>query len=93
MFKVQPLRSREIQAKLAAALGVAYYENTYAFFAIDLPDTDSPDANAEADAAVLGLCQFTFAPEGAVIRSIAAAPGKKEDEAMVILVRAVMNFC
>jgi len=87
MFKVQPLRSREVQQELAAALGVPFYENTYSFFAVEM------DEEATKILSVIGLCQFDFAPDGAVIRSVAAAPDKKDDEAVVIMVRTVMNFC
>lgn len=87
MFKVQPLRSKEIQQELAASLGVPYYENTYAFFTVDM------DEECTKILSVIGMCQFAYAPDGAVIKSIAAAPDKKEDEAVFIMVRTVMNFC
>ena len=87
MFKVQPLRSNEVQKELAETLGVPYYENTYSFFTVDLNEEGTEILS------IIGLCQFEYSPEGAIIKSIAAAPGKKEDEAMVIMVRTVMNFC
>lgn len=87
MFKVQPLRSTEVQAELAASLGVKFYENTYAFFAVDM------NADGTKILSVIGLCQFAYAPDGAVIKSVAATPEHREDEAMFIMVRAVMNFC
>lgn len=87
MFKVQPLRSKEVQQELAASLGVKYYENTYSFFAVEM------DEEATKILSIIGLCQFEFAPDGAVIKSIAAAPDKKDDEAVFIMVRTVMNFC
>lgn len=87
MFKVQPLRSREIQQELADALGVPCFENTYAFFAVEMNE------EATKILSVIGMCQFEHSPDGAVIRSIAASPDKKEDEAVFIMVRTVMNFC
>ena len=87
MFKVQPLRSKEVQQELAEALGVPYYENTYAFFAVDM------DEEGTKILSIIGMCQFDYAPDGAVIKSIAASPDKKEDEAVFIMVRTVMNFC
>jgi hypothetical protein len=42
---------------------------------------------------IIGMCQFDYAPDSAVIKSIAASPDKKEDEAVFIMVRTVMNFC
>ena len=87
MFKVQPLRSKEVQEELAASLGVAYYPDTYAFFTVDM------DEEATKILSVIGMCQFEFSPDGAVIRSIAASPESKGDEAVFIMVRTVMNFC
>lgn len=87
MFKVQPLRSREVQQELAATLGVTYFENTYSFFAVEM------DEEATKILSIIGLCQFDYAPDGAVIKSIAASPDKKGDEAVFIMVRTVMNFC
>jgi len=87
MFKVQPLRSREVQQELAAALGVPFYENTYSFFAVEM------DEEATKILSIIGLCQFEYTPDGAVLKSIAASPDKKGDEAVFIMVRTVMNFC
>ncbi len=87
MFKVQPVRSKELQAEIAKALGVDFFENTYAFFAVEVNE------NATAILSIIGMCQFEFSPDGAIIKSIAAAPNKKEDEAIFIMVRTVMNFC
>ncbi|MBO4931091.1 MAG: hypothetical protein J6I42_02810, partial [Clostridia bacterium] len=83
MFKVQPLRSKEVQEELAASLGVAYYPETYAFFTVDM------DEEATKILSVIGMCQFEFSPDGAVIRSIAASPESKGDEAVFIMVRTV----
>ena len=87
MFKVQPLRSREVQEELAASLGVRYYDDTYAFFTVDMNEEGTQILS------VIGMCQFEFSPNGAVIRSIAASPEAKGDEAVFIMVRTVMNFC
>ena len=87
MFKVQPLRSKDVQRELADVLGVPFYENTYAFFTVEM------DEEGTKILSVIGMCQFDFAPDGAVIQSIAAAPDKKDDEAVFIMVRTVMNFC
>lgn len=87
MFKVQPLRSKEVQEELATSLGVVYYPDTYAFFTVNMND------EATKILSVIGMCQFEFSPAGAVIRSIAVSPEFKEDEAVFIMVRTVMNFC
>ncbi len=87
MFKVQPLRSTEVQAELAASLGVKFYENTYAFFTVDLNEEGTQILS------VIGMCQFTYAPDSAVIKSVAASPEHRGDEAVFIMVRTVMNFC
>lgn len=87
MFKVQPVRSQELQEEISKLFGVEYHKNTYSFFAADMDD----ECTVITD--ILGLCQFEFSPECASIVSIAAAPGHVDDEAIFIMVRTVMNFC
>lgn len=84
MFQVQPVRSRDLQEQIATALGCEYHKDTYAFFAGEVTDDGSTITS------LIGLCQFTFDPEKSVIKSLAAAPGSEDDEAMIILVRSVM---
>ncbi|MBQ4355021.1 MAG: hypothetical protein IJC71_09020 [Clostridia bacterium] len=86
MFEVQPIRDRKLQADMAALLGCPYFENTYAFFAGEM------DEDYTTVTSVIGMCQFTFDPEEALIRSVAYAPECEKDEAVFILVRTVMNF-
>ena len=78
MFQIQPVRSRELQEQLAQAVGAPYYPDTFAFFAAELTD------DAQAITGILGLCQFTYAPGEAVIRSVAAMPGSEDDEAIIL---------
>ncbi len=87
MFKVQPVRSRELQADIAKLLDVPYYENTYAFFAGETNDDGSEIT------ALIGMCQFEFSPDQATIMSIAAPGNDYTDEAVFIMVRTVMNYC
>ena len=86
MFQIQPVRSKDLQRQLAEAVGAPYYPETYAFYAVELTD------DAAAVTALLGLCQFTYAPEESVIRSVKPAPGAEDDEAITVMVRAVMSF-
>ncbi len=86
MFQVQPVRSRELQKELAGLIGCPFFENTFAFFAAELTD------DAKEITSVIALCQFSYAPEEAVIRSVGIMPGSEEDEAVTILVRSVMAF-
>ncbi|MBO6053550.1 MAG: hypothetical protein J6Q17_07420 [Clostridia bacterium] len=86
MFQVQPVRSREWQKQIAEALGAPFFADTFAFFAAELTD------DATEITALLGLCQFTYAPKEALIRSVAAASGFEDDEAITVMVRAIMAF-
>ena len=86
MFKVQPVRSPELQAKIAEALGGRFIENTYAFFAGEMDDDFT---NVKY---LIALCQFTLTPEKAVIKSLNIADGSENDEAVTVLVRAVMSW-
>lgn len=86
MFQVQPVRSRELQSQIADVLQCDFYPDTYAFFAGELADDNTTITS------LIGMCQFTYAPEKAVIKSIAFPPECEKDEAVIILARTVMNF-
>ncbi len=86
MFKVQPVRDRQLQSDIAKLLGCEYFENTYAFFAGEMTD------DATTITSIIGMCQFTYEPNSSVIKSISYAPNCEKDEAVFILIRTVMNF-
>ena len=86
MFQVTPVRSRELQAELAAAVGCPFIENTFAFCAVELSD-DATEVRG-----LIALCQFTYSPEEAVIRSVGIMPESEGDEAVTVLIRGVMAF-
>ena len=87
MFKVEPIRSPELHRDVCAHLGCDYAEGTYAFLVGEMNE----DFSAITD--VFGICQFVLDPTEAVIRSIAYSEAHKDDEAITIMVRAVMSFC
>lgn len=86
MFQVQPVRSRELQAQIADVLQCSFHPDTYAFFAGELAEDNATITS------LIGMCQFTYAPEKAVIKSIAFPESCAKDEAVFIMVRTVMNF-
>ena len=87
MFKVQPVRSPELQREICRVLGCEFIEGTYAFLAGEMSD------DFTVITSVFGLCQFTLEPVEAVIHTIASSPDHADDEAITIMVRAVMSFC
>ncbi|MBQ8370731.1 MAG: hypothetical protein IJ497_10305 [Clostridia bacterium] len=86
MFQVQPVRSRELQAQIADVLYCEYFSDTYAFFAGELAEDNTTITS------LIGMCQFTYTPEKSVIQSIAYPAACEKDEAVIIMVRTVMNF-
>ena len=86
MFQVQPLRDRKLQEEMSALLGCPFFESTFAFFAGEMAE------DCATVTSLIGMCQFTYNPTLPVIKSIAYAPECEKDEAVIILVRAVMNF-
>ena len=87
MFKIQPVRSKELQKNIADSLKCKFHENTYAFFAGELT------SDASEIAKIIAMCQFEYTPDYASIKSLAIADGSEKDEAITILIRTVMNFC
>ena len=86
MFEVQPVRSPELQAALAEKLGGKYSDGTFAFFAAEMEDDFT---NVKYPIALL---QFTLTSEKAVIKSLDIREGSEKDEAVTVLVRAVMSW-
>lgn len=86
MFQVTPVRSRELQTDMAASVGCPFFDDTFAFCAVELSD------DAARVTGLIALCQFTYSPEEAVIKSVGVMPGSEEDEAVTVLVRGVMAF-
>ena len=86
MFEVQPIRSQELQAAVAEKLGGKYLDGTFAFYAAELEDDFT---NVKYPIALL---QFTFTSEKAVIKSLDIREGSEKDEAVTVLVRAVMSW-
>ena len=86
MFEVQPVRSPELQAAIAEKLGGKYSGGTFAFYAAEMED------DLTTEKYPIALLQFTLAPEKAVIKSLDIAVGSEKDEAVTVLVRAVMSW-
>ena len=86
MFKVQPVREPGLQAQIASLLGGKYIENTFAFFAGEMEDDFTTVKQ------LIAQCQFSLTPEKAIIRSLEIAEGSEDDEAVTVLVRAVMSW-
>lgn len=87
MFKVQPVRSKELQSELCKKLQCEYISDAYAFFAAEMNEDGSQVLS------VFGICQFVLDPTESVIKSIAWDESHENDEAITIMVRAVMSFC
>ena len=86
MYQIQPIRSRELQQELAEKLGCGFVPFTYAMYAGELGDDFSTVTE------LIAMCQFTFGAEEAEIKSLATAEGHETDEAVTVLVRAVMSL-
>ncbi len=87
MFKVQPVRSQELKNDICRALDCPSIEGTYAFFAGEMNDELTEIVS------VIGICQFVLTAEESAIKSIKWSASHADDEAVTIMVRAVMSFC
>ncbi len=85
MFKVTPVTSPYLQQDTARRLGAPYLPDTYAFQATEMTEDAEP-------VCPLALCQFSFSGKEASLKSLDWAPDHEQDEAVVILVRTVMNW-
>lgn len=86
MFTVKPVREKTLQESLAKVFQCEYYNDCYAFLAGNTDD-------GEVLTSLLGFTQFVMHGDAdAVIRNVTPSPGFYDEEVIVIMVRALMNF-
>ena len=78
MLTVLPIQDKNIQEELCKICGAEFDANSFAYRA--------------DDGVFLGICQFRFASGVGEISALKYAPDTKDDEAMIIMLRAAMNF-
>ena len=83
MYIVRPIAEREKQKKICAALSVPYIANALSYYAANL----APDRETVTE--IIGICQFTLGDIGQIL-TLSCPPAFTEDEAMIVLCRAVM---
>ena len=85
MFVVKPIADRAVQKQICDALAVKYRPDTLAYFAANLLE------DMETFTDLIGICQFTVGDVGRIV-TLQSSPAAAEDEAMIVLCRAVMEF-
>lgn len=78
MLSVIPIQDKNMQKELCELCGAEYSVNSFAYRA--------------DDGRFLGICQFSFENGCGKINALKTAPDVKDDEAMIIMLRAAMNF-
>lgn len=85
MFKVKAIENKAEQERICSACNTEYKIDTFAYAAYDVESAD--DESGEP----IGICQFSFMG-GCVLHCLAPAEGREDDEAMLILGFAVLEF-
>ncbi len=85
MFAVKPLPDKALQKEICETLGCEYNDSTMAYFAAEL----SEDRSKITD--IIGICQFTLGKDSEIV-TLCPASGREDDEAMIVMQRAVMSF-
>ena len=78
MLTVLPIQSKETQKELCSLCGATYNLEAFAYRA--------------DDGDFIGICQFKFSNNNGYISALAYAPNVSDWEAMIIMLRAAMNF-
>ena len=78
MLTVLPIQSKQEQMELCSICNVTYNQESFAYKA----DDDG----------FIGICQFKFLNDNGYIEALAYAPSVSDWEAMIIMLRATMNF-
>lgn len=79
MLTVKPIQSKGEQAHISSLCGAVYDENAFAY-------------RADENDGLIGICQFYFSDGVGYIKSLSYADGRDDSEAMIIMLRAAMNF-
>lgn len=86
MLAIKPIYDQELSKELCSLCGVEFKSDSYAYFAADVSD-DAARINH-----IIGVCTFRMKGDDNIIESLCSAPGVCDDEALMIMARAVMNF-
>lgn len=78
MLTVLPIQDKNIQKELCELCNIGFNAESFAYRA--------------DDGVFLGVCQFRFDNDTGIINGFKYAPGTQDDEAMIIMLRATMNF-
>ncbi|MBO5374754.1 MAG: hypothetical protein J6A54_04840 [Clostridia bacterium] len=78
MLTVLPIQSKATQKELCELCGIKFDESSFAYRA--------------DDGEFLGVCQFSFSNDCGIINGFRTAPNTNDEEAMIIMLRASMNF-
>ncbi len=78
MLTVLPIQEKNTQKELCEICGIDFDINAFAYRA--------------DDGAFLGACQFKFVDACGVISGFKTSPETNDEEAMIIMLRASMNF-
>lgn len=86
MLLVKPIVDKSLHNSLCELCGSEFKKDSYAYFAADTNE-DGTKINY-----VIGICQFSLHNGENIINDLAYAPDVEDEEAMLIMARAVMNF-
>ena len=78
MLTVLPIQSKDTQKELCEKCNVDFIESAFAYRA--------------DDGDFIGICQFYFKDDNGYIENLTYAPNVSDWEAMIIMLRAAMNF-
>ena len=85
MFKVMAIENKAEQERLCSVCSTQFITDSFAYATYDVESAD--DITGE----IIAVCQFSFMGK-TVIHALSPAPGREEDEAVLILGFAVLEF-
>ena len=79
MLTVKPIQTKKEQQELARLCNIPFDYYSFAY-------------RADEDDGLIGICQFSFENNIGHIKNLAYAKDRNDTEAMIIMLRAAMNF-
>ncbi len=86
MLAVKPITDRAAATEIACFCGVELQPCEFTYFAADVNE------NATKINYIIGVCTLMIKGERNELTNLTCAPGIKDDEAMLIMARAALNF-
>lgn len=93
MLRIHAIQTKEIQKQLCERCSVEFIPDALAYAAFDTPEIpDDPSSTDIITGELLGVTQFAFKKQGALVYDLRSPDDAYDFEALFIMARSMLNF-